>query len=90
MTQVPRVVFTFSQIAAAVGVRRSRVAEWAADGRMATVMIEGKVRVAAIELERIQREGIPKKDGEKPRERRRSRRVGPPSRPGDDIRGIDV
>lgn len=88
MTQVPRVVFTFGQVAAAVGVRRSSVAEWAADGRLVTVLIEGKVRVAALELERIQREGIPKSPIVKPRARRRG--TSAPAAPGEDIRKLRI
>lgn len=90
MTTVPRVVLTFGQVAAALGVRRSSVAEWVADGRLETVSIDGRVRVAAAEVDRIARDGIPKSPEEKPRERRRSRRAGPPANPGDDIREIDV
>lgn len=85
-----RVFYSRNQVAAKVGKRRATVAEWIADGRLRTVMVDGTRKVPASELERIQREGIPMRNAPKPRRRRVGRENLPPENPGDEIRAIKI
>lgn len=84
--QISRIIFTFGQAAEALGVRRTAVVTWVRDGRLHAIDLDGRRRVSALELERVQREGIPPIE-----QRARPRRCAKiPKNVGDEIRRIPI
>ena len=57
-----RLLFTRRQVAIRLGVRRADVSTWVKDGRLRTVEIDGRERIPFSEIERVLRDGIPRKD----------------------------
>lgn len=89
MTQVPRVLFTFTQAARALGVRREDVETWVGDGRLVQVEVDGRKRISKLELDRVQRDGIPAQTPKR-LTRRASKKKPQPADPGGDIRGLEI
>lgn len=82
-----RVLFSFREAAKQLNMRRDRVSAMVRDGRIRTVDVEGTKRIPLVEIERIQREGIPAANAPKPRRRRAPMA---PIDPSAEIRSIKI
>jgi excisionase family DNA binding protein len=56
---IDRVAYRPTEVAAALGVSRSRVYAWIADGSIRTTIVGSRLRVPATELARLGEEGVP-------------------------------
>jgi excisionase family DNA binding protein len=59
------------EAARALGVRRERVAQWIAAGRLREVDLDGDMRIPMSEIERLELHGLPPVDA-RPRRRRKA------------------
>jgi excisionase family DNA binding protein len=62
---IERVAYRPNEVADALGVSRSRVYAWIADGSIRTTLVGSRIRIPAAELARIGEEGVPA-TGERP------------------------
>jgi excisionase family DNA binding protein len=57
---IERVAYRPTEVADAIGVSRSRIYAWIADGSIRTTLVGSRIRIPAAELARIAEEGVPR------------------------------